>query len=303
MRKLLLLVDSDAYIRENCYQHQLYETLQKVFSVTSISIRQMRWNPLINVDAFDIILSVLKQRTIYKYVDNIRCFLKGRPVYIYDQDPWQALIDGSPTKGCYKEFQNKFNLKTLLLTSQWWTNFCTAQGFPSRFVRMGMLPKYCEVGPAWNARPIHLGFQGTIHAHRKKFFDDLASMNLKVTVLPSAPYKVYLSALHTMQIYIHTENAPWMVEGTLTPRNALWIKDIEVTARGCFAIRDWDEDWGAYNIAELPSILTFRDITQIPELIESINSLSDNERRQLIHATVETIRNRDDWKTIIQALD
>lgn len=302
-RTLLLLVDSPSYIRENCYQHQLYETLADSFSVRMCSLRELRYNPFIRAKKFDVVLSVLKQRTLARHIDEVAKFLNGEPVTIYDQDPWQAFMDDSPTKGCYGDFAGKLNLRAILLTTGWWTQFCRSRGLPTRFVRMGMLPRYCDAGPDWATRPIGLGFQGTIHSHRKLFFDALDGMGLKVEVLPSGSYAGYLKTLHDIRIYIHTEDAPWMVDGELIPRNSLWIKDVEVAARGCFAIRNWDEDFDAYDLAELPTVKAFHRVEEIPAIVDAINTMDAGQRQDMVTETVARIKARDDWQTVVQALD
>ena len=301
-RKLLLLVDSVAYIRENCYQHQLLETLQTEFAVTMLPLRQIVWNPFVRVRNYDLVLSVLKQRTLASNLDAVSKLLDGRPLAIYDQDPWQAYIDDSPTRGCYVEFQQKLNISALMLTTKWWTDYCAERGLPTKFVRMGMLPRYCDAGPAWVQRPIEVGFQGTLHPHRKIFFDELAAMGLKVTVLGSGGYSQYLETLHGIQIYIHTEDAPWLVDGQYIPRNSLWIKDVEVAARGCFAMRNWDEDCAAYGIDELPTISAFHKPSEVLQMVESIRAMPVDDRQHLIEETVATIRRRDDWRTVPDTL-
>ncbi len=252
---------------------------------------------------YDLVLSVLKQRTLFRYLNEISRFLRGQPLSIYDQDPWQAYIDGSPTQGCYGEFARQLNISSFMLTSKWWSNFCADRGLPTCFVRMGMLPRYCQKGPKWESREIDCGFQGTLHPHRKQFFDELSASGLPVTVLPSGDYSSYLSALHNIKIYIHTEDAPWQVAGKMLPRNSLWIKDVEVAARGCFAIRNWDEDFDAYDIESIPTIAAFRKVSEVKNIVEEIWSLPEIERQDRVNNAVQTILERDDWRSIISALN
>ena len=301
-KKLLFLVDSVDYIRENCYQHQLLETLQTEFDVSMCPLREIRWNPFLNVAKYGLVLSALKQRILARHLDAVSRLMKGRPLAIYDQDPWQAYIDDSPTRGCYVEFQKKLNISALMMTSKWWADFCAGRDLPTRFVRMGILPRYCDPGPAWADRTIALGFQGTLHPHRKAFFNELAGMGLQVTVFGSGGYDAYLETLHKIRIYIHTEDAPWLVEGRMIPRNSLWIKDVEVAARGCFAIRNWDEDCAAYNIDEVPTISAFHKLADALQLVESIQFMSVDERQAMIKKAVATVKRRDDWRTVVNVL-
>jgi hypothetical protein len=111
-----------------------------------------------------------------------------------------------------------------------------------------------------------------------------------------------LSNLHDIRIYIHSEKTDWKINGESYQANSLWIKDVEVAARGCFAIRNSDEDEEAYDIKGIPSIFTFNHIKEIPGIINSIESLTHASKREMVNASVNTIRERNDWQTIADAL-
>ncbi|HZT24503.1 MAG TPA: hypothetical protein VFA57_02255 [Pseudolabrys sp.] len=299
---LLLLVDSRSYIRSNCYQSQLATTLKRNFRIRMMSLRELRYAPLANPRAYDVVLSVLKLRSLLAKLDLLKRFLRDRAIHVYEQDIWQAYMDDSPQRGSYEAIARTLNLKKLLLTSRWWTQFAREKGLPAVFVRMGMLPELCDAGPDWESRPIKVGFQGTLHPHRKKFFGELRSRGLDVTVLPSGSYAAYLQNLHAMGVFLHTEDAPWRVNGTLLPRNALWIKETEVAARGTFAIRDHEDEAEAYEISELPTIMTFRSVSEVPDLVARIEAMFPAERRERMVASAEAMRQRNDWMTVVREL-
>lgn len=301
-QSLLLLVDSRSYIRENCYQSQLAETLESAFNVRMISLKEIKYLPWLRPKSYDVVLSVLKQRTLDDNLDAIARFLKDTPLYIYDQDVWQAYMDDSPWKGAYDRILKRLNVVSFLLTTQWWTEFVTKRGVPARFVRMGMLPRYCKVGRTWEARHHNLAFQGTLHPHRKKFYSELAGYGLNVEFLKSRPYAEFLTALHDMRIYIHTEDAPWCVDGQIIPRNALWIKDTEAAARGAFAIRDHEDEAYAYGIDELPTIYTYKSVADVPGIIRQIETMDPAERNQRMQQSAEKMRERNDWMTVVNAI-
>jgi hypothetical protein len=303
MNRLLLLVDNRDYIRTNCYQRQLAATLEKCFEVTMVSAREMRLLPWLFVQRFDKVLSVLRLRTLDAMLPTVSRLLRGRPVYIYEQDVWQAFIDDSPWRGAYQRIAAQLNVAKFLVTSQWWTDQVAAQDLPVRFVRMGMLPELCDAGSDWSDRPIRMGFQGTLHPHRRAFYKELNGLGLNVDVLPSQSYERYLENLHRMRIYIHTEAAPWTVNGVPVPRNALWIKETEVAARGTFAIRDHEDEAAAYGINELPAIRTFHSVGEIPDIVASIEAMPPRERRDCMIASAETMRGRDDWMTVVRAME
>jgi hypothetical protein len=303
MKRLLLLVDSRSYIRSNCYQHQLAATLARHFDVRMLSVREIKTIPLVRLANYDVILSVMRLRTVSALLDRLARFLRDRPVFIYEQDIWHAFMDDSPYRGAYHRIAGKLNVRAFLATSNWWRDYAASQNLPVRFVRMGMLPEYCVSGPEWNARSIRLGFQGSLHPHRKAFFQRLADMRLPVQTLPSAPYRTYLDNLHSMRIYIHNEDDCWLVDGKRIARNALWIKETEVASRGTFVIRDYEEEAEAYGISELPTVMPFRSIEEVPEIVHRIEAMDPSERRDRMVASAETMRRRDDWATVVHALE
>lgn len=303
MKRLLLLVDDRRYIQNNCYQSQLAEILRENYYVRMLSLREIRTIPLVQVKSYDRILSVLRLRSLSENLLAIARLLGTAPLYIYDQDAWQAFMDDSPWRGAYVKMAAKLNVSAFFVTSQWWRDFIVARGLPARFVRMGMLPRYCDPGPDWSDRATALGFQGTIHPHRRAFFDQLSMLGLKVNLFESEPYIAYLENLHRIRVFIHTENQPWIVDGNSLPRNALWIKETEVAARGTFSIRDYEDESVAYGIDELPTIFTFRDIGEVTAIVAHLEAMSSRERRERMVAAAETMRRRNDWMTIINAIE
>jgi len=303
MKRLLLLVDDRRYIRSNCYQHQLFTTLARCYRVRMMSAREVRFAPLVRVAAYDRVLSVLRLRTLVRLAGSVARLLGDRPLYVYEQDVWQAFMDDSPYKGAYGQLAAQLNIAAFLVTSRWWHDFVVARGLPAKFVRMGMLPEYCDAGPAWEDRPIRLGFQGTLHPHRRAFYAQLAQMGLEVETLPPVPYEAYLENLHRMRIYVHTEDAPWCVDGRMLRRNALWIKETEVAARGTFVVRDAEEEGAAYGIAELPTVVPFSSREAVGDIVAWIEAMDPQERRDRMVASAETMRRRDDWMTVVRAIE
>lgn len=302
-KSLLLLVDDRGYIRNNCYQSQLAETLRENYRVRMLSLWEIGTIPLVRVRAYDRILSVLRLRSLSANLPAIARLLGDAPLYVYEQDVWQAFMDDSPWRGAYAEIAAKLRIAKFLVTSQWWCDFVTSRGLPARFVRMGMLARYCDPGPDWDDRPTRLGFQGTEHPHRRTFFNQVRSFGLTVDIFPSAPYEAYLSNLHRMRVFIHTENQPWQVDGKWLPRNALWIKETEVAARGTFSIRDYEDESAAYGLDELPTVFTFRDVGEIPDIVNRLETMPVRERRDRMVAAAETMRQRADWMTVVNALE
>ena len=303
MKRLLLLVDSRNYIRSNCYQHQLATTLARHYRVRMMSAREVRFAPLIRLAAYDRVLSVLRLRTLVRLAGSLARVLGDRALYVYEQDVWHAFMDDSPYKGAYRQLTSQLNIAAFLVTSRWWRDFVVGVGLPAKFVRMGMLPEYCDAGPAWEDRPIRLGFQGTLHPHRRAFYAQLAQVGLEVKTLPPAPYAAYLQNLQRMRIYIHSEDAPWYVDGRMFRRNCAWIKETEVAARGTFVVRDAEEESEAYGISELPTVVPFPSPDAVAEIVAWIEAMNPRERRDRMVASAETMRRRDDWMTVVRAME
>lgn len=302
-KSLLMLVDARNYIRDNCYQGQLAEVLKDYYDVRMITLKEIKYFPWANPQSYDKVLSVLKLRTLDDNLDVIAKFLKDTPLYIYEQDVWQAYMDDSPWRGAYDRILKKINVTSFLLTTKWWTEFVTARGIPATFVKMGMLQRYCDAGPKWENRHHGLAFQGTLHPHRKKFFDELSGMGVKVEFLKSRPYDEFLKTLHDIRIYIHTEDAPWCVDGKMIPRNALWIKDTEAAARGCFAIRDHEDEAFAYGIKDLPTVFTYRAVSEVPDIIKHIETMNPDTRNALMRQSAQVMHERNDWTSVIAAME
>lgn len=302
MTKLLVIADGRRYVRNNCYLQQLYRTLRRAFDVKLITASAVGRAKTLHLERYDHVLSILRLRSLDRMLGVLAPLVAHRPIYVYEQDPWESFADDGHCAGAYERIANVLDVKAFLNTSCWWSGLVSARGLPSRFVRMGMLPELCEAGPQWRDRPVRLGFQGALHPHRRAFFSELGAMGHPVSVFPSASYRQYLRSLHNIRVYIHTENAPWVIDGKLTPRNALWIKDTEAAARGCFSIRDHEDEAFAYGIDEIPTIYTFRDVGDVPDILSEIEHLSEDEKNRRMNQAVENLRRREDWQTVVNAI-
>jgi hypothetical protein len=94
-----------------------------------------------------------------------------------------------------------------------------------------------------------------------------------------------------------------MVDGKLIPRNALWIKETEVAARGTFAIRDYEAEARSYDIDELPTIFPYRTVDEVPEIVATIENMKPSERNDRMRAAAARMRERDDWIGVVKAID
>jgi hypothetical protein len=105
-----------------------------------------------------------------------------------------------------------------------------------------------------------------------------------------------------MKIFLHSENPKLTIEGSRIDLNATWIKDLEVASQGCFAIRSWDVEADKYGIEAIPLIKSFRDESEIPNLVEEVLSMSTVQTRDEVEESVDRIKARDDWDQLAHAV-
>lgn len=300
--KSIFLVDKKSYIQNNCYQSQLYEALRFGYEIKLIELIPSNLLNIkkifINLDKYDQIISVVRLRNLHKYIKVLKNFAGDIPFKIYDQDPWENYRDNSEIKGIYTQLKNNLNLKGVFVTAPFWANKLRKDGLPAHFVKMGMLPKYCDSGEDYNLRSTNLGFCGTLHEHRKISLKKLQLLNIEVKIkIPNLNYYQYLNYLHTLKIFFHDESEiPWICDGKEIARSTgMWIKSIEVAARGTFCIRNFHEEGEAYNLSEIPLINCYSDINEFPDILHKIKNMNPSSRRELQVETVDKIRNQYDW--------
>lgn len=286
------LVDSYEYITSNCFQAQLTQVLHSLGEVTTVSLADMPACP-----KPERVISRLKQRSLLRDVDVVSAWSRGAPVTIYDQDPWHAFMNDSQYKGAYDVFKAKLNVKSFCVTTKSWCDFMLARGYDAQFVSMWVLPEYCDATPKFVERNIAVGFAGTMHPHRQSLSSILQDANVSFTTYANAlPYRQFLQRLSTIQIFPHNEDLQLNVDNEVfNTRSALWIKDIEAIARGCFSIRPGNaEEAGSY----LKGLSTFRlydDIRQVPDLIKEIQTMDIEERQALIEHDIALIKEANRW--------
>jgi hypothetical protein len=230
-------------------------------------------------------------------MESLARFLDGRQYVFYDQDPWHSYMDDSQYKGVYDRLVKQTNVRSIAVTTKWWTDFMNSRGIPSDFVKMWILPSLCVVKKPFDERTIDLGFIGGVHAHRKMLFDELARIGLPVTMVGGGfSYGLYLEKLNDIKTYIHSEDRQLMIDGKSYDAYAvgLWAREIEVCSQGCFCIRNNADGKDSY-LNNIETAFTYEYVTDIPDILQYISSLSTDERDAKIKRTVEYIRDIDEW--------
>lgn len=251
----------------------------------------------------DLIVSRLKQRTLLKNIDLISRWAGSTPIVVYDQDPWEAFRDGSPYKGAYDTFRERLNVRTFALTTRWWCDHLAQRGYPTTFVRMGLLPQYCSAGQDHGVRRIGCGFIGALHPYRRTLFERLSRAGIDVVHESGGlSYGDYLGALSRIRVFVHSEDVPITIDGE--PFNldvGLWIKDVEALARGCFSIRNRGKDSESY-VADLQGLVLYDDPNEVPSLLSDIEKTTPDERQAIVASNVRVIEQRNEWLRTAMAM-
>ena len=305
MDKVLILADSRKYIRNNCFQLQLHESIKAL--KTNFQIEYFYLNPK-ELQSFEIfkqksksylfVLSTLRQRVLFNNISLITKLIGDTPLKVYDQDPWQNYIDNSPTNGCYALLQNNFHLTDLFVTSNYWANYIAGMDkIQTTFVRMGMLPKLCSLGTSQNMRGKSVEFKGSLHAHRQKAFDAMRINGQIVNInLDRLEYPKYLKYLQNLAIFVHDESGYWMCRGEKIPMSTgMWVKDIEVASQGCFSIRNYDEESKTYSLEKIPLIKFYNNPSEVKKIVDDIFLLSEEKLKNIQSTSVQYIIENNYW--------
>ena len=289
----------------DCFIHQLYKTLCLKYSkVNHVSLDDLKNCNLSVPGKNDKVLILIKLRDWKTNIPFIAKHFKKCQIFFYDQDPWEAYHDNCVARNAYKHVFSILNVKKFLITSSWWCNYIKKkENVPTGFVRMGVLPSLCDVGPSFSERQHNLGFQGLIHEHREQFFKRLKKKKIFVKIFPRVHFKKFLQQIHNLKIFIYNENESISINRKKHSIQGLWGKCLTVAARGCLVIRNLDDAAESYNINELPSIFTFKNEKEIPNIVKRIDSLSLNQINKIRKDTVNKLKLRNDWNTILEALE
>lgn len=293
MKKILQLVDSESYVKKNCYQHQLHKSIDNQYDVTLCELVDFNQT---DITEYDGVISTLKMRTLDKFSKEVKKLVKSKHLVVYDQDPWESYRINGGCVGAYEKISSIVST-SFVITTPWWVDYIKSKGHDVSLVNMGVLPEYCDIKPKTSSRKIDIGFIGSLHPHREKFLKKIQEVHpVNITPGSSKPYKEFLEQLSTFKIYARSDDMQMKLnDGTITNMNfGMYAKDIEVAARGCFSIRDHND---GVSIA-CKDIKTIRTYTTVEEAIELINDILKKDKDEFDHISteaVELIRNRDYW--------
>jgi hypothetical protein len=174
---------------------------------------------------------------------------------------------------------------------------------PSDFIKLGVLPEYCCFTP-WQKRTKEVEFKGTRHTWRVAGHKRLCDAGIPV-VWDSAivkPYDAFLNYLSSVRVWAHSESNAWTINNQPISSNALWPKGIEALARGCFVLRDAQEEMFYYDAKKMPALLTFSSEDEAKAAYERLLCLSDKQRDQMTQETIHFISSYEYYDRIVEQL-
>ena len=299
---LTLVYDGFEQLNNNPFTHQLFASLKENFNLRLIQTNELMTRS-VRAEDEQVVLIIARLRNWHSLPGKSSEFFRRSKVCFYDQDPWEGYHDNAACKGVYEDIFAKVNPEAFLVTSPWWAEHIRRQsGLPVHFVRMGILPKYCDQGIPFSKRAHKVGFQGTVHTHRMGFYNRVREQGIDVDILPRKAFFTFLREVQNIGVFIYGDQGALKMNGVPQPVHGLWGKCLTVAGRGCFVIRNHDFAYDGYAIDELPSVQTFKNEDEIPDLIRNIVSRPDTENDHLIGETISKLRERNDWKSVTNVL-
>ena len=299
MKNILLIIQDEVYVRTNCYIHQLIATLEKQHRLTFVCMNDIsRAGNVEAVKHADSVVILLQQRKVDTNLRSIANMLGDTPVVTYCQDPWENFRDDSRSKGSYIRCMNELNVARFVVTSRFWAQHMESAGIPTRFERIWMLPEYCDVGKRYEYRTHQNSFVGSMHAYRRPLFEALVRQNADVHVAPGTnDYASFLNMLSNIGTFVYSADHSFTVDGKpMTMKSSLWAKDIEAMARGCFVVREADDEYTSFIDGPMRSFVHFRSPEEAHVALDRVASMDPEERHLLSREASEYIRDSDCWR-------
>jgi len=296
------LIESHEYDANDLYMTNISETLEERFNIVKVTKKQLY---ALTPGALDYgmqknnVLCRLKLRTLYNDIDRIAPLLKNTNLIVNDFDTTENFMPDSPYFGSYQKIMEKLpNIRRWLVQSWWWSEQVRMAGMPCVAAKQWINPKYCCQPIPWKDRQRDVVFSGSMHGHRKVFFEELQKAGLKVEVRQRTPGFIdYLNYLSNSRVMVRSERRNQVVRlpGTrffydmeLPMPNTLWQRDVECAGRGCFSLREPDEEMYNWRVHDVPSIVTFETIEECVRLVKTI--LNNPSVETLVEEGIEVVK-------------
>ena len=150
----------------------------------------------------------------------------------------------------------------------------------------------------FHLRKYNVAFQGLVHPHRLEFYNNIEKNGIKIDLLKREPFFKFLKSVQNIKVFIYSDQKGLILNGKQQPLHGLWGKCLTVAGRGCFVVRNHDLAAEAYDVADLPTIKTFKNESEVIPLIKEIFNRSNEENDELISKTITKLKKRNDWQSI-----
>ena len=300
--KITVLIDDFDYILSDPYQSQLHSRLKiehECQYVTLQDLLESKARPL-----HENIFIAVRCRHVVTYRHKISSWVDKRSCVIQDYDPWVFMGDDTPHTGGYEKIINSINNCSFAIPNNFWCKIVKkTYGVKTIPFRLGMSPGLCNTN-SWKNRTKILEFRGSSYPIREKNFNKLQSIiPVNWNKEKIYPYKDFLNYLSDVKIWAHDESEEVMFRGIPYCRNWLWPKALEVLSRGCFLIRDWQQESSWYEIDKLPTSFLYNDVKDSKQLLENILLMQDDERNDRICETIKWIKSKDFYGKICEEMN
>jgi hypothetical protein len=150
-----------------------------------------------------------------------------------------------------------------------------------------------------------MGFSGRKYPHRIEYIDKLKQMGIDVSWSETYhDFWGYLNYVKDVGMFFYDDRKhSWIVEGLEVATNMHCAKALEVASQGCFVIRNHDVEIDNYGLTGHFLIRTYRELDEVPEIVDSINRMDPEDRQLKINQAVQSIRERNDWYSLVEAIE
>jgi hypothetical protein len=297
---LTVLVDSKSYAFSEIYQQHLHKELIKNHQIQYVEISDLSTTRPLH----DNILVCTKFRTTLQISSQIKKWIDKRRVVVQDYDPWVFLEDNTVFSKGYEIISNSFINCSFAVPNRYWSEIIRKKtGREVHTFRLGVPPEQCDKNQ-WENRKNRLEFRGSQYPTREKNYEKISRfipINWDKKVIK--PYSSFLDFLSNTRIWAQDESETVIVDGNHHCRNWLWPKSIEVISRGCFLIRDRQEEAEFYQVDSLPTVFLYNSVKETPDLLASIENMSNEERNERISHSANWVKQQDYYGQIARDIE
>jgi hypothetical protein len=300
--KLTIIIDDFDYISSEPYQGQLHSRIIKEHECQYVTLQNLLDSKV--RPAHENIFIALKCRNTITHRHKISSWIDKRNCVIQDYDPWVFMEDNTPYSGGYEKIIDTIDNCSFAIPNNFWCKIVKeTYGIKTIPFKLGMSPELCAFN-SWKNRNKSLEFKGSKYPVREKNFKKLQTyIPVNWSQDKVYPYQNFLNYLSDVKIWAHDESEKITSNNISYCRNWLWPKALEILSRGCFLIRDWQQEAEWYEIDKLPTSFLYNDIKNSKDKLEKIFSMKDDERDDRIHETVSWIKNQDFYGRICKEMN